>query len=1648
MSARELRSLGTPPQLTGPRRQGSILANPILLEANRRKRNNKARERRAEKRFFNNQTNEVTYQRQTLRQFLNILRKYEPHVMAGARFIVRYGGSYKMLTQNNFMDTKRTLLRRMFKTDMMTKKEREEYYLIHGPEADDYAMAGGGEESDAEIVEEATGGGGITISHVPQRNNPYTFPSGAYFPFKHDFKDKALKQLLHELGCYSEVNKNNYDDNCLLQAFRSAGVEEKKLNAMKTEFLRRTISRKNIRKIAEEQKLYITIKTEGDKNIIKYGDKRNMHVPIALIHGHYIHLFQTPYNSFAIRNYDQLHTRNEWHRYETMDRKRDTGMDTLKLLQTVLQTDHVSQISAADNRIFQTQFYDKTSMDFQTLEYDEKYCERYHPPRDGGYDLLLREPVERERVDSIIEYIKERRHSLVDGVRSNEKVMEILQWLIKYRECIEERGFVSVKYKYKFGGIGRLYAEGETKRIRGKNMQGCFKGLRPALLGDKAHDIDIENSLPAITVQFIHKLKQEKKISKDTSIQLLEHYVSNREEVIQIVREHHDCTRDEAKTLILIILFGGSSDNKRHIKDMKKNQYRFCPFLCKMDEELESVRKEVVNAHRSVHSELIEKRLEDKGGDEKAMFRSIFSILTHEEEKRIMISLMYVMRRNEIPIYSLVHDGVMVGTGGESLLREAEDEIERRTEYIVKLSEKPCFGKEDDPIPELECIKDVEPKKNYEEYGYATIRDILSKQLLKDRKIKIEKGRKMFTIENVGEVPGLWNRADGDPWDVMICGTKKLDTEKEYTVEFIEGILFMSNGNHKIFISVNEEECEDENKKNDQINDYISKYPPSVNETGRWVTDFDEMMEEEEEDTTESVLERVSEEEEDKFTIKYKKTMSRMRQTYPLPLQWRLDNKVNNIKLGKEEELKLWARSRPVADNIVFDFESSTKESLDSATTIQRCTDKIRNMENGEAKLVAIEEKVREKNLDEEGRARLYQEKCPHVAYGVAWSRLDGKKVKRRIGSDCATSFLNSLLKKYGVVEGKKVEVPVLRLIAHNLTYDMSFILPYLCRVDCIERGTSIVTGRCRYTRDGRSVDFRLFDSLKMIDMPLSDFGKSFNLDSEKECMPYELYTEEFVNNGVIATKEDLKNIPHFRDHDTLMKNIQKWDCEFIEGAYDMLKYSMKYCEIDVKVLRDGLNVFRNSLLEKFDVDCLVYPTISSLADAFMSENGVYDGVYKVGGVPRLFMTNASVGGRVMNANNEKSAYMYNTSSKNKKRTIQKNRHYSDYDARSLYPSAMERLGGYLVGKPKVWNKDVDISKCTGYFLKIRVTKVGRKWKFPICRVKTEEGGNRWTNDLDEEEYIYVDKWTLEDLVRHSDVEYEILQGYYYDEGRNYKIKEVISNLYDLRAKYKDEENPLQIVIKLMMNASYGICGLKQIETDTVYKEEHEHDNYVALNYNRIKDYTRMPNGNWRFDIYKEVDSHYNRIHVACEILSMSKTIMNEVTCTAEEIGAHVAYTDTDSLQMETEGLGRLKEEFFKRYGKELDGKKLGQFHTDFEFSKCYQKIDGELVRCKTKSVGEVVAQQSIFLGKKSYIHELTDAKGNLAYHIRMKSIPGKVIQSKASEEYRGDVMALFKELYEGGRVEFDLCTGGNVCFKTNKNHHMTTSSIIRSVQF
>ncbi len=401
----------------------------------------------------------------------------------------------------------------------------------------------------------------------------------------------------------------------------------------------------------------------------------------------------------------------------------------------------------------------------------------------------------------------------------------------------------------------------------------------------------------------------------------------------------------------------------------------------------------------------------------------------------------------------------------------------------------------------------------------------------------------------------------------------------------------------------------------------------------------------------------------------------------------------------------------------------------------------------------------------------------------------------------------------------------------------------------------------------------------------------------------------------------------------------------------------------------------------------------------------------------------------------------------NEKQINNSNRVINDYDGVSLYPSSMSLMDGYVKGMPKYIDMNTfkldDLKIWDYYFIKVKVSEVGVKRAMPLFS-KNIKCVKNWTNDVlykegDENSYYYFDRYQLEDAIEFHKIKFEVVEGFYFNEGFNTSIKTEIKKVFDLRLKAKKEGNPgLSNLLKLLMNSSYGKLGQRAAETNTVIKPSYQKDRYIINHYHEIISWEENKNSKFvKFEIKIPIVKSYSMPHLSCQILSYSKRIMNQVICLAEDNNIKIFYQDTDSMHMYDDEVSKLENCYRVKYNKELTGKNLGQFHCDFEPHKDYENA---------------VSVKFIGLGKKCYIDQLTayhkkTKEAKTFYHIRMKGVSTNAILSKAIE-YNCTPIDIYQQLYDGKSIVFDLGVDNKSRFKKSCGEYYMANSITRTLSF
>lgn len=592
-------------------------------------------------------------------------------------------------------------------------------------------------------------------------------------------------------------------------------------------------------------------------------------------------------------------------------------------------------------------------------------------------------------------------------------------------------------------------------------------------------------------------------------------------------------------------------------------------------------------------------------------------------------------------------------------------------------------------------------------------------------------------------------------------------------------------------------------------------------------------------------------------------------------------------------------------------------------------------------------------------------------------------------GLNAVKEFLDSL-QKHSVI------------ITHNLAFDFRGFVDHLNDFQSpIEAGTKLKHIQCKY--GFKHLVFK--DNCSFLPFKLSALPRMFHLESgDKDIYPYTLISE--VNFSSFLHIKDVNNHLKKEDQSAFRQNCIKVGA-LKNNVVDIQKYTVHYCNQDVSILKQAYLKFREQIQTITNIDILTLISLPQLADEYFKSVGVYDDCYSISGVAQDFIRKCAIGGRVMTCKNEKWSINANNDSTKK---------ISDFDAVSLYPSAMKRLEGYLKGLPQVLD-ELDILLLEGdetlfdyYFVEIEILSVGVKRDFPLISIKNKAGVRDFTNELVGHKF-HLDKTTLEDLVKFQKITYRVIKGYKFTDGFNDTIVHVIQSMFEERLKLKAQNNPLQNAYKLILNASYGKLIQKPIKkTKKFLSGSYDRfSKYVIKNSNIIESYQKINENLILMSMKKSIIQHYTACHLACQVLSMSKRIMNEVMCLAEDNEIKIFYQDTDSMHLFDKDVKPLGELFKKKYNRELIGEAMGQFHTDFSVE------DSE--RDKSYSI---TAVESLFLAKKTYIDKL-EYKTKLGeikheYHIRAKGVPVKVIK-----ELDDNYMNTYQRLFNGEVLEFDL---------------------------
>lgn len=454
----------------------------------------------------------------------------------------------------------------------------------------------------------------------------------------------------------------------------------------------------------------------------------------------------------------------------------------------------------------------------------------------------------------------------------------------------------------------------------------------------------------------------------------------------------------------------------------------------------------------------------------------------------------------------------------------------------------------------------------------------------------------------------------------------------------------------------------------------------------------------------------------------------------------------------------------------------------------------------------------------------------------------------------------------------------------------------------------------------------------------------------------------------------------------------------------------------------------------------------------------------------------------------------------------------SDYDGVSMYPSAMSEMDGYMRGLPVKFTPEniEEVNKCKTFkeleklvnsfgtdaqhekdfleqkksnpkltqksfkpcnkhfFFVCKIISSGADSLFPLFRnhisdilTKTKYDNVQWTNMVAKREMV-LDKYGIINIMnRHKlelGVHFNLIYGIYFPEGYNSTINNFINNYKSKRDEFKKTKNPLQSVIKLIMNSGYGKTLVKPPKDNLKFFDGTHQDMIEIIFQKKICPTVHLLMSNidgkgknqYLIATKDEGYGHKNRAHIGASILSYSKTILSRPILIADSIWRFtngvspkdsadqkihkvmkkwieanpekgkelnmLKYCDTDSMMGIYRVIYLIKKFYKKIYGVELDGEEFGQFHVDFVMS--------------NPNLVNIFGIKDTFKNKKEYCIVLQGfnpktEKFEYEEKITFKGLPHSKIIKKAKEEFPDDPFPVYRlfssnKLYKIPIVEED----------------------------
>ena len=257
--------------------------------------------------------------------------------------------------------------------------------------------------------------------------------------------------------------------------------------------------------------------------------------------------------------------------------------------------------------------------------------------------------------DDIISKLPEERKSLIQDKQKEFDPLISLKKICKNKSTINNVNYLPSK---NLKNMGRLFAQSASLQ----NLPREFRGA----IGGNYHDIDMVNCHPSLLLQYCKK--------NDIKCDNLEHYVNNRDEVINKIMNDYQLNKGDVKQLFLSVMNGGKREG---ITDT---------FFTKFKTECERIHTFIASLNPKLYKDVCKRKEFNTNGS----LTNI--ILCNLENEVLLTAVQYLMSKN-YKVDVLVFDGCMIRKEEDKeisseLLDELNGYVLEKTGYDIKFVEK------------------------------------------------------------------------------------------------------------------------------------------------------------------------------------------------------------------------------------------------------------------------------------------------------------------------------------------------------------------------------------------------------------------------------------------------------------------------------------------------------------------------------------------------------------------------------------------------------------------------------------------------------------------------------------------------------------------------------------------------------------------------------------------------------------------------------------------------------------------------------------------------------------------------------------------------------------------------------------------------